>query len=55
MSSDRLSDGAAGIMTRRLHGEMILLAGWGRAILLQLAHPLVARGVAAHSDFLTEG
>ena len=34
---------------------MILLAGWGRAILLQLAHPLVAQGVAAHSDFLAEG
>jgi uncharacterized protein (DUF2236 family) len=33
---------------------MVLLAGWGRAILLQLAHPLVARGVAEHSAFLTE-
>jgi uncharacterized protein (DUF2236 family) len=33
---------------------MVLLAGWGRAILLQLAHPLVARGVAEHSAFLAE-
>ena len=28
-----------------------LLLGWGRAILLQLAHPLVAAGVADHSSF----
>jgi uncharacterized protein (DUF2236 family) len=28
-----------------------MLAGWGRAILLQLAHPLVAQGVADHSGF----
>jgi uncharacterized protein (DUF2236 family) len=46
---------AAGAMTWRLHAEMVLLAGWGRAILLQLAHPLVAEGVAAHSAFLSEG
>jgi uncharacterized protein (DUF2236 family) len=31
--------------------EGIILAGGGRAILLQLAHPLVGRGVAEHSDF----
>src|SRR5215831_17698682 len=38
-------------MTWQLHAEMVLLAGWGRAILLQLAHPLIAEGVAAHSGF----
>jgi uncharacterized protein (DUF2236 family) len=38
----------------RIHRERVLLAGWGRAILLQLAHPLVARGVAEHSVFTTE-
>ena len=27
------------------------MLGWGRAILLQLAHPLVAAGVDQHSDF----
>ena len=27
------------------------MAGWGRAILLQFAHPLVAAGVADHSTF----
>ena len=38
----------------KLHREVALLAGWGRAILLQLAHPLVAQGVAQHSAFLRE-
>lgn len=37
-----------------IHRERVLLAGWGRAILLQLAHPMVARGVAEHSAFATE-
>ena len=32
----------------------MLLAGWGRAILLQIAHPLVAQGVADHSGFASE-
>jgi len=31
-----------------------LLLGGGRALLLQLAHPLVAAGVGAHSDFLEQ-
>ncbi|MGH7309882.1 MAG: oxygenase MpaB family protein, partial [Candidatus Rokuibacteriota bacterium] len=35
----------------KIHGEVALLLGWGSAILLQLAHPLVARGVADHSGF----
>ena len=30
---------------------MIVVAGWGRAILMQLAHPLIAAGVAEHSSF----
>jgi uncharacterized protein (DUF2236 family) len=34
--------------------EIVLLLAWGPAILLQLAHPLVARGVADHSVFRTE-
>lgn len=41
-------------MAWQVHAEMVLLAGWGRAILLQLAHPLVAQGVAAHSGFRAE-
>ncbi|GAB3540252.1 oxygenase MpaB family protein [Arthrobacter tecti] len=31
--------------------EGVLLAGAGRAILLQLANPPIGRGIAAHSDF----
>jgi uncharacterized protein (DUF2236 family) len=44
----------AGRMAWRIHRERVLLAGWGRAILLQIAHPKVARGVAEHSGFTTE-
>jgi uncharacterized protein (DUF2236 family) len=36
---------------RRVDGEAALLFGAGRALLLQLAHPSVARGVVEHSDF----
>lgn len=35
----------------KIHSEVALLLGWGSAILLQFAHPLVARGVADHSGF----
>jgi uncharacterized protein (DUF2236 family) len=42
-------------MAWRVHAERVVLAGWGRAILLQLAHPLVARGVWEHSAFRREG
>jgi uncharacterized protein (DUF2236 family) len=35
----------------RLHRERALLLGGGRALLMQLAHPLVAAGVADHSGF----
>src|SRR3989304_1097858 len=38
----------------RLHREVVMLAGWARAILLQLAHPLVAQGVADHSGFASD-
>lgn len=36
-------------------GESVLIAGGGRAILLQLAYPAVGHGVAAHSDFAAHG
>jgi uncharacterized protein (DUF2236 family) len=36
---------------RRVHREGVLLLGGGRALLLQIAHPLVAAGVAEHSRF----
>lgn len=35
----------------RVHRETSLLLGGGRALLLQIAHPLVAAGVADHSGF----
>lgn len=38
-------------MIRRVHREGILLLGGGRALLMQIAHPDVARGVAEHSRF----
>lgn len=38
-------------VARRLNGERIVLLGWARAILMQLAHPLVAAGVAEHTSF----
>jgi uncharacterized protein (DUF2236 family) len=38
-------------VTWKVNREMIVVAGWGRAILLQLAHPAVAAGVHDHSTF----
>ena len=38
----------------KIHREKVLLLGWGRAILLQFSHPLVAQGVAEHSVFLSQ-
>jgi uncharacterized protein (DUF2236 family) len=34
-----------------VNAERIVVLGWPRAILMQMAHPLVAAGVAAHSAF----
>ena len=36
---------------QRIARELALLLGGGRALLLQVAHPLVAAGVAEHSDY----
>lgn len=38
-------------VSSRINAERIVLLAWSRAILLQLAHPLVAAGVAEHSSF----
>ena len=40
-----------GSVIRRVDSESALLLGGGRALLMQLAHPAVAQGVADHSDF----
>lgn len=39
------------IVARRINREAVVLLGWGRAILLQLGHPLVAAGVRDFSHF----
>jgi uncharacterized protein (DUF2236 family) len=38
-------------ITWRINRERLVLLGWGRAILMQFAHPLIAAGVADHSSF----
>jgi uncharacterized protein (DUF2236 family) len=38
-------------VTWKVNREVIVIAGWGRAILLLLAHPAVAAGVHGHSSF----
>jgi len=38
-------------MTWTIAGERLAVLAWPRAILLQVAHPLVAAGVAQHSGF----
>lgn len=38
-------------VTWQINRESVLLLGGGRALLMQLAHPLVAAGVAEHSRF----
>lgn len=35
----------------KINREVIVVAGWGRAILLQLAHPALAAGAHDHSSF----
>lgn len=38
-------------LTFRINREAVLLLGGSRALLMQIAHPLVAQGVADHSSF----
>lgn len=40
-----------GSTTWKVNREVIVVTGWGRAILLQLAHPAIAAGVHTHSSF----
>src|SRR5438105_3554637 len=44
---------SAGGVAQTINSEVVALLGWGPAILLQFAHPLVAAGVAEHSSFST--
>ena len=57
----RAVEGAAGIIdpmsspgshiVQRINSERVVVLGWSRAILLQVAHPLIAAGVVEHSAF----
>jgi uncharacterized protein (DUF2236 family) len=42
---------SAPVVARKLNGERLSTLSWSRAILLQMAHPLIAAGVAQHSTF----
>ena len=50
LRADHLRAGP-GSVSWKVNREVIVIAGWGRAILLQLAHPAVAAGVQDHSSF----
>ena len=50
LQSDHARPGPDSI-TWKINREVIVVAGWGRAILLQLAHPAIAAGVHDHSSF----
>lgn len=50
LRSDHVRPGP-GSVTWKINREAIIVAAWGRAILLQLAHPSVAAGVHHHSSF----
>ena len=43
------------MVSQRVNAERVMLLAWPRAILLQVAHPLVAAGVADHSSFADGG
>ncbi len=50
LRSDHVRTGPDSI-SWKINREMVVIAGWSRAILLQLAHPSVAAGVHGHSTF----
>jgi uncharacterized protein (DUF2236 family) len=41
-------------VARKINREAVVVLGWGRAVLLQLAHPLVAAAIADYSRFHRE-
>jgi uncharacterized protein (DUF2236 family) len=43
--------GHASLVVQRINSERVVVLGWSRAILLQVAHPLIAAGVVDHSAF----
>ena len=51
VAADPALQGRPQSVTWRVNGEIIMTLGWGRAILMQIAHPKVAAGVGQHSHF----
>jgi uncharacterized protein (DUF2236 family) len=51
LRATNISRPGRGSVSWKINREIIVVAGWGRAVLLQLAHPLVAAGVDEHSSF----
>ncbi|MEO7020764.1 MAG: oxygenase MpaB family protein [Ktedonobacteraceae bacterium] len=41
-------------VTWKINREWVVLLGGARAVLMQIAHPLVALGVSQHSDYMTD-
>jgi uncharacterized protein (DUF2236 family) len=39
------------VVGRKINREIVVVVGWGRAILLQLAHPLIAAAISDGSSF----
>jgi uncharacterized protein (DUF2236 family) len=46
-----VDDRPAGTVARKINREIVVVIGWGRAILLQLAHPLIAAAISDGSRF----
>ena len=46
-----MDDRPAGAVARKINREIVVVVGWGRAILLQLAHPLIAAAISDGSSF----
>src|SRR4051812_20925793 len=54
ISSTWRADGEGMPIAWRINREIVVMLGWGPAVLMQLAHPLVATGIAEHSAFLNQ-
>jgi len=50
-SLDGFRDKFREVIAERVNAERLVLLGWSRAIVMQMAHPLIAAGVADHSHF----
>lgn len=48
------SKSGAGSMTLKIASEAAIMLGGSRAVLMQIAHPLVAMGVSTHSSYMSD-